>query len=145
MTAGENRSVSRLSVAWLLVMSAPAVYGQRILHDLVNRPAPPEPKYKVAAEYTEKAAQAGLKGKAVVQVVIDRNGVPQVPKFIAFYDARHPDVALTDPLGLDQTAVAAVRKWRFAPARKNFDTIPAQATIVVDFPGPEKAPLKAPR
>ncbi len=66
--------------------------------------------------------------------------MPQDPKFVAFYDSRHPDIAIADPLGLDKSAVTAVRKWRFTPGRKNFDTIAAQATIVVDFAGPDPVP-----
>ena len=132
--------MSRLLVGCFLLVSAAAMYGQGNLHDLVNRPDPPKLKYKVAAEYTERAAQAGLKGTAVVQVTIDRNGVPQDPKFIGFYETRAPNPVKVDPLGLDKSAVAAVRQWRFTPARKNFETIAAQATIEVDFPGSEQAP-----
>jgi hypothetical protein len=127
----------KLLVGGLLALGSVTVYGQTKLHDLVNRPEPPKLKSKVAPEYTARAAQAGLKGKAVVQVTIDKNGVPQDPKFVAFYEAGTPGPAMVDPLGLDKTAVAAVRKWRFIPATKNLDTMPAQATIVVDFPGPE--------
>jgi outer membrane biosynthesis protein TonB len=121
----------------LIALSTITAYGQTNLHDLVNRPEPPKVKYKVAAEYTEKAAEAGLKGKAVIEVTIDRNGVPQDPKFVGFYEAGAANSVKVDPLGLDKSAIAAVRKWRFTPARKNFDSIPAQATIVVDFSGPE--------
>jgi hypothetical protein len=72
-----------------------------------------------------------------VQVTIDRNGIPQDPKFIVFYETQLPNAVMTDPLGLDKSAVAAVRKWRFFPAKNNFETVAAQATIEVDFPGPE--------
>ena len=130
----------KLLVGCLLAMSTAAVYAQTNLHDLVNRPEPPKLKYKVAPEYTESAAKGHLEGKAIVQVTIDRYGVPQDPKFVAFYDSRHPDIAAADPLGLDKSAVTAVRKWRFTPGRKNFDTIAAQATVVVDFAGPESVP-----
>jgi outer membrane biosynthesis protein TonB len=135
--------MSSLLVGCFLLVSTATIYGQGNLHDLVNRPDPPKLKYKVAAEYTERAAQAGLKGKAVVQVTIDRNGVPQDPKFIGFYETRVPNPVpnpvKVDPLGLDKSAVAAVRQWRFTPARKNFETIAAQATIEVDFLGFEQA------
>jgi len=47
---------------------------------------------------------------------------------------------VSDPLGLDKAAVAAVRKWRYTPGLKDGKPIPVEVKLEVVFSGPEHAP-----
>jgi outer membrane biosynthesis protein TonB len=122
------------------LLATSAVYGQT--NDLVDRIAPPYVKTKVDAQYTDRAATAGLKGAVVLRIVIDRDGIPRDPKFISFVDERDPANPKTrsTALGLDESAMAAVRKWRFSPAIKDLGPVATYATVEMTFHGPEHSP-----
>ena len=129
----------KLLFGGLLLMTG-AAYGQ--LHDLVNRIVPPQVKTKVAPEYTDRAAAAGLKGTVVLRITVDRSGIPRDAQFVAFIDSRDPSKpkSQSEALGLDESAIAAVRKWRFTPAIKNMDPVAVEATVELNFQGPEHSP-----
>jgi protein TonB len=78
--------------------------------------------YKVEPEYSEEARKAKFQGTVVLAIVIDERGV-----------ARQFRVIKPLGLGLDEKAIEAVQKWRFAPGRKNGQPVAVQATIEVNF------------
>jgi TonB family protein len=84
----------------------------------MNQPAEvlsaPEP------EYTISAWQAEVEGTVALSVLVGVDGRPY-------------DVKVQTPLGwgLDERTVAAVKKWRFAPALKNGKPIPSRMYIDV--------------
>ena len=82
----------------------------------------PVPTFRADPEYSEEARRAKWQGAALLQVVIDENGVPR-------------DIQVIRPLGLglDQKAIEAVQKWRFKPGQKNGTPVPVAATIEVNF------------
>jgi protein TonB len=77
---------------------------------------------RVEPVYTEPARRAGRQGVVVLQAAIGRDG-----------DVVHVDVVKTLGFGLDEEAIKAVRRWRFAPARRNGDPVGVLYTITVRY------------
>ena len=73
-------------------------------------------------EYTEVARKAGFQGTIVLKLLVDENGRPRAIRTVR-------------PLGmgLDEAAVAAVRKWRFRPGEKDGKPVVTEATIEIGF------------
>ena len=84
--------------------------------------SPPTLLFKVEPEYSEEARKAKFQGTVVLFVVVDENGKPR-------------DLKVIRPLGLglDQKAIEAVEKWKFAPGKKDGKPVAVQATIEVNF------------
>ena len=78
--------------------------------------------YTPQPDYTEEARQAGREGACVVSLIV---GV----------DGRTSNIVVTKKLGLglDEKAVATVRKWRFEPARRNGRLVPTHLTLTLQF------------
>jgi len=77
---------------------------------------------KVDPLYTEVARKARIQGTVIVEAVIDRNG-------------NVTDVRVLKPLpmGLDQEAMNAVRKWHFKPGTLNGRPVPVIFILTVNF------------
>jgi protein TonB len=79
---------------------------------------------KVQPEYPELARQAKVQGKVILQAVIFKDGtvgdiqVLQTPG---------------EKLGFDETAIAAVRQWKYKPALQSGRPVDVIFTIVIDF------------
>ncbi len=79
---------------------------------------------RVQPEYPELARQAKVQGKVILQAVIFKDGsvsdiqVLQTPG---------------EKLGFDESAVAAVRQWRYKPALQSGRPVDVIFTIVIDF------------
>ena len=84
-------------------------------------------KTRVEAKYTAEAFQASVVGKVMLFVKVDANGVPTEVKFVRW--TGNGD----GPLGLDQSAVDAVRQWRFYPKIEWGKPVPCDASITVEF------------
>jgi protein TonB len=68
--------------------------------------SPPELVERVVPEYPARARAQEIEGQVVLEVVLDRAGRPE------------PDVRVLKSVALlDAAAIAAVRQWRFRPAR----------------------------
>ena len=103
----------------------------------------PAVRTRVEPKYTGAAFQAGITGKAILFVKVDKNGVPTQVKFIR-WSGRNGD----KPFGLDQAAVKAVREWRFSPRVEWGKAEPFSASIEVEFDfhrHPEQLPQPADR
>jgi TonB family protein len=83
---------------------------------------PPTVISRAEPEYSEPARKAGLEGTVLLKIVIDEQGVPQ-------------DVAVVKSLGmgLDESAMACVRQWRFKPGVKNGKPVKVTAQVEVNF------------
>ncbi|MDE3149137.1 MAG: energy transducer TonB, partial [Acidobacteriota bacterium] len=81
--------------------------------------------YSVEAPYTP-AREKGIKGTCFVSLVVDAHGLPE-------------DVHVLRSLnpGLDRSAIIAVEQYRFFPAIRNGEPVPAAITIEVKFAPPE--------
>jgi protein TonB len=73
-------------------------------------------------EYSEEARKAKYQGVCVLQVVVGPDGRPR--------DIR---VFQTLGMGLDEKAVAAVRRWKFDPAQKDGKPVAVLVNIEVTF------------
>jgi periplasmic protein TonB len=78
--------------------------------------------YKTEPEYSEEARKAKIQGSVLLRVDIDARG--QVANITLGQGLG---------LGLDEQAVAAVRKWRFRAATHNGKPVPTRALIQVTF------------
>lgn len=82
----------------------------------------PQYKYKVKPDYPKNAKRAEKEGVVILQATIDVNGIPQ------------DIVALTNlGFGLEEAAIAALKKTTFRPATKAGKPISLQVEIPFEF------------
>lgn len=83
---------------------------------------PPKVLSRVDPAYTPEASEAKLEGTVLLSVVIGADGTAH-------------DINVVRHLGggLDEQAVIAVQKWRFAPGEKNGTPVSVRAQIEVNF------------
>jgi len=77
--------------------------------------------YKVDPEYPEAARLAGTQGLVVLDVVIAADGTVKTVRSLA-----GPDL-------LAQSAINAVRSWRFEPYRSAGEAVEVETTLTVEF------------
>lgn len=83
---------------------------------------PPQLIARVEPEFSEEARKARLEGTVVLQADIDIDGT-----------ARNIRIVRQLGLGLDESAAAAVTRWRFRPATRGGRPFVMQAVIEVNF------------
>ena len=83
---------------------------------------PPRLLREVKAEYTEEARRRGITGDVILEIVVQRDGSVGEIKVLQGRGA-----------GLDQRAVAAVRQWRFSPARRRGEPVDVLVEVAVEF------------
>ena len=83
---------------------------------------PPRLLHEIRPNYTEDARRRGLKGEVLLEIVVQRDGTVG-------------DVRILQSLGdgLDQSAVGAVRQWRFAPATRLGAPVDVLVEVAVKF------------
>ncbi len=83
---------------------------------------PPKVAAKSDPEYTQEARAAKLQG-------------PVVLSFVVGLDHMAHDIKVTKSLdpGLDASAIASVKKWKFEPGTKNGKPVPVLAHVQVNF------------
>lgn len=84
---------------------------------------PPQPLSSIRPIYPEIAQEAGIEGTVVVQVFVDKKG-------------RVQDTLVLKGIpntGLDEAAVAAIKKTRFRPARQRERAVGVWISIPVNF------------
>jgi TonB family protein len=83
---------------------------------------PPRLLREVKAEYTDEARRQGITGAVLLEIVVLRDGAVGDVKVLRGLG-----------LGLDQRAVAAVRQWRFDPARLRGTPVDVIVEVAVEF------------
>ena len=73
-------------------------------------------------EYSEEARKAKYQGTVLLWLIVDPDGKPRDIK-----------VSRALGMGLDQKAIEAVRKWKFAPAEKDGRPVAVQINVEVNF------------
>ncbi len=107
------------------VESAPPTTGS-VAPTTISKPGGdvrrPRVLQQVNPEYTEEARRAKISGEVVIALVVDPQGKPS-------------DVHVTHGVGygLDEKAVAAVKKYKFSPATKDGVPIAVPLSIAVTF------------
>jgi TonB family protein len=83
---------------------------------------PPRLLREVKAEYTDEARRRAITGDVVLEIVVRRDG-----------SVGDVTVLRGLGLGLDQRAIAAVRQWRFDPARLRGTPVDVIVEVAVEF------------
>jgi TonB family protein len=78
--------------------------------------------YQVDPEFSDQARAAGVGGEVLVNLIVDSHGVPQ-----------NVHVLRGVGMGLDETAVDAVKQYRFEPAMEGDKPVAVQLSVVVNF------------
>jgi TonB family protein len=88
-----------------------------------NIVSPPEVLFYTDPFYTRAAREKKVEGTVTIEGAFDMNGCMKVVRIIK-----------TIGFGLDENALAAVRSWRFSPAKRNGEQpVEAHAQIDIDF------------
>lgn len=77
---------------------------------------------RIEPEYTEVARRARIQGMVIIEAVIDRQG--------NVTDAR---IIKGLPMGLDQEALRAIKRWKFKPGTLNGQPVPVYFNLSVNF------------
>lgn len=88
-----------------------------------NGVSPPVKTYDPRPDYTEAARQARLQGSVILQIIVKADG--KVDKDIKVLQGLG--------MGLDEQAVATMRKWRFNPALKDDRPVAVQIKVNMSF------------
>ncbi|MGB8258954.1 MAG: TonB family protein [Terracidiphilus sp.] len=78
--------------------------------------------FSADAEYTDEARRAHINGTCLLSLIVDAYGMPQ-----------HIQVVRSLGHGLDENAVAALRRYRFKPALRNGTPVAVMLNVVVNF------------
>ena len=94
----------------------------RVTEKIGNGVSAPVPLKTPEAKYTREARKKKIEGHCLVSIIVDADGIPHNLKIIR-------------PVGygLDEAALAAIRKYRFKPAMKNGQAVAVQMSIEVNF------------
>jgi protein TonB len=82
----------------------------------------PELIYKIDPEFSEEARKAKFMGIVLVNLIVDQNGNPQ-----------NVHVLRGVGMGLDEKAVAAVKQYKFRPAKEGGKAVAVELNVQVDF------------
>jgi TonB family protein len=82
----------------------------------------PEKISTVEPQYTEIARKARIQGVVIVQAIIDKEG-----------NVTNVKVLKGLPMGLDQSAAEAIKRWKFKPATLNGKPVAVYYNLTVNF------------
>ena len=86
---------------------------------------PPVPIHNPLPAYPNHLRKTGIQGVVVLEVIVLKDGTVS--------DARVTKSLLAGEGGLDETAISAVRAWRFKPALLNRKPVQSKVAIPVSF------------
>jgi TonB family protein len=127
-SASMKRLLTNLVTWWRLVLligcSAWLATGQtddETVYDLGPGVTPPRVTKQVNPHYsTNRGVRA--EGSVLIALVVSSKGLPKDPHVIKGLDK-----------DLDESAVNAVKEWRFAPAQKNGEPIAVRVSVQIQF------------
>lgn len=82
----------------------------------------PRALYDPDPEYSDEARRAKYQGNVLLSVIVDAGG-----------HVREIQVARSLGMGLDEKAIEAVKKWKFAPGMKDGHPVAVQVSVEVNF------------
>jgi protein TonB len=83
---------------------------------------PPERTYSPQPTYTEIARKARIQGVVIVQAIIDKEG-----------NVTNVKVLKGLPMGLEESAVEAIKQWKFKPATLHGKPVTVYYNLTVNF------------
>ena len=92
------------------------------VYEIGNGVSMPRAIYYPEPEFSDEARRTKFQGEVTLLATIDVDGIP-----------RDLHVVRSLGMGLDEKALAAVRTWRFEPARLNGHPVTVQMNIIVNF------------
>ena len=95
--------------------------AEETVYDLGPGVSPPRVIKQVSPNY-KTTRGVRLEGSVIVGLIVSSRGVPREVRVIEGIDK-----------DVDQSAVEAVRQWRFAPARKDDKPIAVRVSLEIDF------------
>lgn len=117
------RSNPRTNPAIILPTAvAPSPAPGQVLERIGKGVSAPVAIHTPQANYTREARKKRIQGPCLIWIIVNTAGVPQNLK-----------VARPIGYGLDESALAAVRKYRFKPAMKDGHPVAVQMAIEVNF------------
>jgi protein TonB len=72
--------------------------------------------------YTDIARRASIQGVVILEAVIDRNG-----------NVTEARILKGLPMGLEQSALNAIRQWKFKPGTLNGQPVPVYYNLTINF------------
>jgi TonB family protein len=124
------RLVVALALALIGLIWPPAFVGQEDSTDQPKKSetesrrnvTPPRPIHTPDPDYDEASRKAKVQGTVVLSALVAENGKPQ-------------DIKVARSLNptLDQKAIEAVSRWRFAPATKDGKPVAVRLQVEVTF------------
>ena len=100
----------------------PVEINDRPVYRVGGHVIPPRAIYAPDPEYSEQARLAKLQGTCALSIVLGPDGKP--------YDVR---ISHSLGMGLDEKAIAAIRRWQFEPAKKDGQPVAVQLIIETTF------------
>jgi TonB family protein len=94
-------------------------------YQLTEYDTPPSPIQNPMPQYPVRFKSSGIQGVVVLDVLVLSDG--------SVGDIKVIKSLLSEPGGLDDTAVATVKTWLFKPAMKNEKPIDSRVTIPISF------------
>ena len=79
---------------------------------------------KTEPEYTNEARRAGVEGTVMISLIVDEEGRPASMKVIG---------SALKPTGLEESAMDAMKTWRFQPRLLNGQPAAVHLTVQVNF------------
>ena len=111
-----------LAISALAVMALAAA-GLVLLSCLKDDPVVPPKKLQAPnPQYTEIARKARIQGVVIIEAIIDKGGTVTNVKILKGL-----------PMGLDQAAADAVKRWKFEPATLNGKPVAVIYNLTVNF------------
>jgi TonB family protein len=103
--------------AWIL----PAQTDDEAVYDLGPGVTPPRVIKQTAPQYPNGRGVRAV-GSVIVGLIVSSKGLPKDPHILKSLDK-----------DLDQSAVDAVKEWRFAPAQKDGKAIAVRVSLQIEF------------
>ena len=79
---------------------------------------------EVKPQYTPEALMAGIEGTVIMRAVVRTDGTPGDIEITRSLDKEH---------GLDEAAIDALSRWRFAPGAKDGQPVAVRVTVEMRF------------
>jgi TonB family protein len=117
---GATRRIA-IAIPLLLLLMTTVSFAEKV-YKVGPGIVPPKVLEKTEPIYTDQARSAKLEGTVALVMVVGT-------------DQRAHDIKVTKSLdpGLDASAVASIKAWRFQPGSKNGKPVPVRAVIEVNF------------
>jgi TonB family protein len=107
--------------ACLLLAQTPDSSNDEPVYDLGPGVTPPRVTKQVNPHYSTNRGVRAV-GSVIIALVVSSKGIPRDPRVVKGIEK-----------DLDQSAIEAVKEWRFAPAQKDGKAIAVRVSVQIEF------------